>query len=55
MLKVKVLICGARYKIYKNLESFLKKISEKVGMEVENLETLHDMLNIFEVIQVRRI
>ena len=55
MLKVRVLICGARYKLYKNLQSFLRKISEKVGMEVENLETLEKLLNIFEVIQVKRI
>lgn len=55
ILRVRILICGARYKIYKDIKSFLKKVSERVGMEVENLEDLENLLNIFEVAQIKKI
>jgi glycosyltransferase involved in cell wall biosynthesis len=37
-LKIRILICGARFSIYNNLNKFLRYVSAKINMDIGTLE-----------------
>lgn len=50
-----MLLCGAMFDINPEMEKFLNRAGQRVGMDIETFEMMTVYLNIFEASQMRKI